>query len=303
MYKLFYSLKSASMGVRVMLEEIGAPYELIPTTVDMDRPRPPEQLTINPNGWVPVLVWDDGAMYECAAITVFLCDRHPEANLAPAVDDPARALYLQTLVYCSNSVQNAFQLTYYPDRFADTLAGCRTRGVDPLSQGIPVVPAAHYVCGGVLTDGEGATSLPGLYAAGEVACTGVHGANRLASNSLLEAVVFSHRAAQALGRSLVHTALTVGEEWVAGAGSEPGAERGRLRKKRAAPGQPERKGQALASAGQARSGWRDNACAGIHHTRIPFPRPDSRLSCCNNSKPRGWEWRCTAQATWLSKPG
>ena len=123
MYKLFYALKSASMGTRVMLEEIGAPYELIQTTVDMAKPRPPEQLAINPNGWVPVLVWDDCAMYECAAITVFLCDRHPEANLAPAVDDPARALYLQTLVYFSNSVQNAFQLSYYPDRFADTPTG------------------------------------------------------------------------------------------------------------------------------------------------------------------------------------
>ncbi len=122
MYKLFYALKSASMGTRVLLEEIGAPYQLIQTTVDMDEPRPPAQLAINPNGWVPVLVWDDGAMYECAAITVFLCDRHPEANLAPEVDDPARALYLQTLVYCSRSVQNAFQLTYYPERFADTSA-------------------------------------------------------------------------------------------------------------------------------------------------------------------------------------
>ena len=59
-------------------------------------------------------------MYECAAITVFLCDRHPEAGLAPALDDPTRGLYLQTLVYFSNSVQNAFQLNYYPDRFADT---------------------------------------------------------------------------------------------------------------------------------------------------------------------------------------
>lgn len=122
MYKLFYALKTASMGVRVMLEEIGAPYELIDTTVAMDEPRPPEQLKINPNGWVPVLVWDDGAMYECAAITMFLCDRHPESKLAPAPNDPARALYLQTLVYFSNSVQNAFQLTYYPDRFADTAA-------------------------------------------------------------------------------------------------------------------------------------------------------------------------------------
>ncbi|WP_120501190.1 glutathione S-transferase family protein [Roseovarius sp. EL26] len=121
MYKLFYALKSASMGIRVLLEEIGEPYELIQTTVDMATPRPPEQLAVNPNGWVPVLSWDDGAMYECAAITVFLCDKHPEARLAPAVDDPSRATFLQTLVYFSNSVQNAFQLTYYPDRFVDTL--------------------------------------------------------------------------------------------------------------------------------------------------------------------------------------
>jgi len=120
MYQLYYALKSASMGVRVMLEEIGAAHELLPTVVDADTPRPPEQLAINPNGWVPVLVWDGGAMYECAAITIFLCDRHPDAGLAPANDDPTRALYLQTLVYFSNSIQNAFQLTYYPDRFADT---------------------------------------------------------------------------------------------------------------------------------------------------------------------------------------
>jgi glutathione S-transferase len=108
------------MGVQVILEEIGAPYELIQTTIDMDKPRPPEQLALNPNGWVPVLTWGDQAMYECAAITVFLCDRHPEANLAPGIDEPERGLYLQTLVYFSNSVQNAFQLNYYPDRFADT---------------------------------------------------------------------------------------------------------------------------------------------------------------------------------------
>ena len=119
MYKLYYALKSASMGVRAMLEEIGVPYELIDTTIDMDNSRSPDHLAINPNGWVPVLLWEGGAMYECAAITVFLGDRHPDAGLAPSVDDPARGLYLQTLVYFSNSVQNAYQLTYYPDRFVD----------------------------------------------------------------------------------------------------------------------------------------------------------------------------------------
>ena len=137
MYKLFYAPKSASMGVRTILEEIGAPYELIHTSVEMDKPRPREQLAINPNGWVPVLLWEGGAMYECAAIAVYLCDRHPEARLAPSVDDSDRALFLQTLVYFSNSVQNAFQLTYYPDRFVDTPAdepSAQQRGIRRLRE-------------------------------------------------------------------------------------------------------------------------------------------------------------------------
>ncbi len=137
MYKLFYAPKSASMGVRVLLEEIGAPYELLQTSIDMDKPRLSEQLAINPNGWVPVLIWEGGAMYECAAITVFLGDRHADAGLAPTVNDPARARYLQTLVYFSNSVQNAFQLTYYPDRFVNTPADERSaqqRGIRRLRE-------------------------------------------------------------------------------------------------------------------------------------------------------------------------
>ena len=125
MYKLFYAPDSAAMGVRAILEELGLAYELIDSTIDREKPSPPEQLEINPNGWIPVLVWDhgtknEGSMYECAAITVFLCDRHSEAKLAPAIDDPQRALYLQTLVYFSNTIQNAFQLSYYPDRFVDS---------------------------------------------------------------------------------------------------------------------------------------------------------------------------------------
>lgn len=81
-------------------------------------------------------------------------------------------------------------------RFPGILAECAERGLDIRRDPVPVVPAAHYSCGGVVTDAVGRTSIAGLYAAGEVACTGVHGANRLASNSLLEAVVYSHRAAR-----------------------------------------------------------------------------------------------------------
>jgi L-aspartate oxidase len=84
------------------------------------------------------------------------------------------------------------------DRFPTIAAACRDVGLDLARDAIPVGPAAHYVMGGVETDVWGRTTIPGLYAAGEVACTGVHGANRLASNSLLEGLVFGARAAQAM---------------------------------------------------------------------------------------------------------
>ena len=82
-------------------------------------------------------------------------------------------------------------------RFPTVLAACRAAGLEPLAQPIPVVPAAHYFCGGVHVDLDGRTSLPGLFAVGEVSCTGLHGANRLASTSLLEGLVWGYRAGAA----------------------------------------------------------------------------------------------------------
>ncbi|MGZ4186756.1 MAG: FAD-binding protein, partial [Solirubrobacteraceae bacterium] len=84
-----------------------------------------------------------------------------------------------------------------PARFPNVFAACHAAGLAPEREPVPVAPAAHYLMGGILTDLHGRTTLPGLYAVGECACTGVHGGNRLASNSLTECFVFGARAAEA----------------------------------------------------------------------------------------------------------
>jgi L-aspartate oxidase len=90
----------------------------------------------------------------------------------------------------------------FAERFPTVLRLCRERGLDPVLQPIPVAPAAHYHMGGVVVDQQGRSSLPGLWACGEVAFTGLHGANRLASNSLLEALVYGARIGEALAAAL-----------------------------------------------------------------------------------------------------
>lgn len=125
----------------------------------------------------------------------FMPDEHPLAELAPR-DVVARAIGRRVAAGEPVFLDLRPALTAKPDGFPTVLALCAEHGLDPFAEPMPVAPAAHYHMGGVVTDADGRTSLEGLWACGEVACTGVHGANRLASNSLLEALVFGARVAR-----------------------------------------------------------------------------------------------------------
>ncbi len=134
----------------------------------------------------------------------FMPDVHPAAELAPR-DVVAKAITRRMRATGSDSVlldARHLGAAMLESRFPTVLAACRAAGFDPVTQPVPVRPAAHYASGGALTDLDGRTSVPGLWACGEVACTGVHGANRLASNSLLEGLVFGHRIADDLAGGL-----------------------------------------------------------------------------------------------------
>jgi L-aspartate oxidase len=143
-----------------------------------------------------VLVDDHGAR--------FMVGQHELADLAPR-DVVAKAIMRRMREQGADHVWldgRALGADTWVSRFPTILEACRTRGIDPVTDLIPVAPAQHYASGGVLTDSWGRSTVPGLFACGEAACTGVHGANRLASNSLLEGLVFAERIGQVLSRDL-----------------------------------------------------------------------------------------------------
>ncbi|MGW3831125.1 L-aspartate oxidase [Streptomyces microflavus] len=139
----------------------------------------------------------EGAHLVDAAGTRFMLGQHELAELAPR-DIVAKAITRQMHEHGTEHMYldaRHFGARMWEQRFPTILAACRAHGIDPVTEPIPVAPAAHYASGGIRTDLRGRTTVPGLYACGEVACTGVHGANRLASNSLLEGLVFAERIA------------------------------------------------------------------------------------------------------------
>ncbi|MGB9378968.1 MAG: L-aspartate oxidase [Mycobacteriales bacterium] len=171
----------------------------------------------------------EGAVLRDVDGTAFMDGRHPLADLAPR-DVVSREIWRQMAATGSDHVlldATALGRELIESRFPTIVASCRSHGVDPVTDPIPVAPAAHYSSGGVRTDLYGRTSIPGLYACGEVSCTGVHGANRLASNSLLEGLVFadaiaadiSSRTAADSAAGVSHGGLPIagdrGEPWIA----------------------------------------------------------------------------------------
>ncbi len=163
----------------------------------------PTVLAIGPAFLVSEAVRGEGATLIDDEGRRFVFDSHPDGELAPR-DVVSRAIARQAATQGSPVRLDATMLgaARLAERFPTIDRVTRERGFDWAREPIPVTPAAHYLMGGIVTDLDGRSSIPGLFAVGETARTGVHGANRLASNSLLEGAVFGARAAMALARSL-----------------------------------------------------------------------------------------------------
>jgi len=155
--------------------------------------------SVNPAPLATEALRGDGAWLVNQAGERFMLRYHPDAELAPR-DVVARAVYTElregrgAFLDCRSAIGAHFEKL-----FPTVFAACQRLGINPVTDLIPIAPAAHYHMGGLVTNASGQTTIPGLWAVGEVASTGVHGANRLASNSLLEAVVFGARIAERLG--------------------------------------------------------------------------------------------------------
>ena len=140
----------------------------------------------------------EGAVLRDADGVAFMAGLHPRADLAPR-DVVARAIHERMQRTAAEHLWlDATMIDDFPTRFPTIWEACRSVGLDPTREWLPVAPAAHYLSGGVVADLDGATTLPHLWACGETACSGVHGANRLASNSLLDGLVFGRRVVRAI---------------------------------------------------------------------------------------------------------
>ena len=122
MYKLYYAPGAANMAPHAALIEIGAPHELILVDIDKGQQHSTDYLRLNPNARVPTLVAGDLVMYEAAAILLYLCERHPDAGLAPPLGDPDRPRFLQWQIYLTNTVQEAMLHYWHPDNFVPDAA-------------------------------------------------------------------------------------------------------------------------------------------------------------------------------------
>ncbi len=151
----------------------------------------------NPLALISEAVRGEGAILLNALGQRFMPQRHRLAELAPR-DVVAREIFREQQAHGTVTLDATKLGAQFATRFPGIFQLCRARGIDPSRDPIPVTPAAHYMMGGVVTDLAGRSSLSRLYAVGEVARTGVHGANRLASNSLLEGLVFAERVARDL---------------------------------------------------------------------------------------------------------